>query len=288
MSKKSLTKSTKITGTSDHVSASSRLSGFSASPIVEKSLESGNLKTLLGPSSTPKIRPSAVETRMPTRIAPLNPRAVRMIITSSPAERDQRRAAGQDAEADPRRRVVDRDARVAEADERDEQPDADADRELDLLRDRAHDRLAQPGDDEHERDHALDHDARHRDRPRQVPAEDQVEGDDRVEPEPGGERERQVRQQAHQQREDRRGERGGDRDRRERHPGRRQDRRVDEDDVRHRQERHEAAEDLDPHGRPALVDREASFERAEQPCAGRYTADPAAENVRPCRRQTAV
>ena len=38
VSKKSLTNSTKITGTSAHVMASARLLGASASPIVEKSL----------------------------------------------------------------------------------------------------------------------------------------------------------------------------------------------------------------------------------------------------------
>ena len=85
VSKKSLTKSTKMTGTSAHVSASSRLSGSSASPIVEKSLLLGNCATLSGPSSTPKINPSAVLARMPIRIAPRTPRAVSTIITSSPA-----------------------------------------------------------------------------------------------------------------------------------------------------------------------------------------------------------
>ena len=84
VSKKSLTNSTKITGTSAHVSASSRLSGASASPIVEKSLALGHCATLSGGSSTPKIRPSAVEARMPSRIAPRTPRAVRTIITSRP------------------------------------------------------------------------------------------------------------------------------------------------------------------------------------------------------------
>ena len=43
-------------------------------------------------------------------------------------ERDQRRPAREVAERDAGRRVVDDDAALAQPDERDEQPDADADR----------------------------------------------------------------------------------------------------------------------------------------------------------------
>ena len=60
------------------------MSGASASPIVEKSSPFGTWATLSGSSSTPKISPSAVEVRIPIRIAPRTSRAVRMIITSRP------------------------------------------------------------------------------------------------------------------------------------------------------------------------------------------------------------
>ena len=195
VSKKSLTKSTKITGTSAHVSASTRLAGFSASPMVEKSEPFGKRATASGQSRIPKIRPSAVETMIPIRIAPLKPRAVRTIITSRPASA----ISGGPAVRMPRPIPVASLLTVMPAsrkpDERDEQADADADRELDLVRDGAHDRLAQAGEHEDQRDDALDDDARHRHRPRQLAAEDQVEGDDGVEAEARGERERQVRRQ---------------------------------------------------------------------------------------------
>ena len=212
VSKKSLTKRTKITGTSAQRQRVGEVVGGERVADRREVACSGNCATLSGPSRTPKISPRTVEARMPSRIAPRTPRAVEDDHHQQARQRDHRRAAGQDAQADPGRVVVDRDARVAEADERDEEADADADRELDLHRDGAHDRLAQAGDHQDQRDHALDDDARHRHRPRQVAAEDQVERDDGVEAEARGQGERQVGQQAHGEREDRRGQRRGHRD----------------------------------------------------------------------------
>jgi len=85
VSKKSDMNSAKMSGTSDHVSASTRLSGFSASPIVSKPASPGQRATPSGPSSTPKIRPSAVVVSTPTMTAPRNPRAVSATPTKIPA-----------------------------------------------------------------------------------------------------------------------------------------------------------------------------------------------------------
>ena len=73
-----------MTGISAIVSASARLDGSSASPIVEKSSPSGICATPSGPSSTPKIRPSATDAKTPRMIAPGTRRTVSTIATAMP------------------------------------------------------------------------------------------------------------------------------------------------------------------------------------------------------------
>jgi len=113
-------------------------------------------------------------------------------------------------------RGLDHQARGEEADERDEEADADADRPLEPDRDGIHQRLAKARQHEHRDDRALEEHHRHRLGPRESATRDQVECDDRVEPHPGGEREGIVADEAHRDREHARretrdGERGRER-----------------------------------------------------------------------------
>jgi hypothetical protein len=178
------------------------------------------------------------------------------------AERDERRARREVAEADPGRRVVDDDAALAQPDERDEERDPDADGELELERHRADDRLAQPREHEDEGDRALEHDAGHRHGPLHALALHEVERHDRVQAQAGRKGEREVRREAHDRREERGGQRGGHGDGLERQPGGGEDRRVDEDDVRHRQERRGAPEHLRARRAAPLGEAEPAVEGA--------------------------
>jgi hypothetical protein len=214
----------------------------------------------LGPSSTPKTRPSAVAAAIPARIAPAVTADAQHDGDGDPAERDQGRTRREVAEADPRRRVVEDDAALPQADERDEEADADADRQLERLGHGPHDRPAGARQDEHQRQQPLDDHARHRHGPVELPPQDEVERDDRVEPETRGQGERQVGEQPHGGRRDRRGERRRDGHRVERHAGGRQDRGVDEQDVAHRQERREPSQELGPQIGPSFGEAEAPLQ----------------------------
>jgi len=107
---------------------------------------------------------------------------------------------------------------------------------------------AESGQHEHRDDHALEEHDGHRLGPRESAARDQIEGDDRVESHPGGEREGVVAGEPHHDREQaRRQTRDGER-RRERQTlavesgdaGECEDDRVHEDDVGHHHERRES------------------------------------------------
>ena len=89
---------------------------------------------------------------------------------------------------------------VVEPDERDEEPDADRDRLLQLERDRPHDLLAQAGEHERGHDDALEDDEAHRRREGQAVLADELERDDRVDAETRRERVGVVRVEAHQDR----------------------------------------------------------------------------------------
>ena len=217
VSKKSLTKSTKITGTSAHVSASSRLFGFSASPMVEKSEAFGKRATASGQSRIPKIRPSTVETMIPIRIAPLKPRAVRTIITSRPASA----ISGGPAVRTPRPIPV---ASLLIVIPASRNPTSAMNRPMPtpiesliscgtarMIASRRPASTRISATTPSITTHAI---ATGQGR---CAAEDQIEGDDGVEAEARRERERQVRRHAHDRREQRRAERRGHRHRGDRH-----------------------------------------------------------------------
>src|SRR4051794_29669655 len=150
VSKKSVMNRAKIVGTRAQVRASRRLWGASASPTVEKSEPFGHCATPVGPSRTPKIQPSAVVVDPDEDGAADVARAERGGGEDA-RQRDERRALREVAERDSGRRVVDDDAALAQPDERDEQPDAHADGQLERRRDRPHDGLAQADEDQEER-----------------------------------------------------------------------------------------------------------------------------------------
>ena len=138
---------------------------------------------------------------------------------------------------------------LVQADEGDEEADPDRDRLLQVERDRVHDPLAHPAQDEDRDRDALDDDEPHRGRERQPFAGDEAERDHGVEAEAGRDRIGVVRVEAHQDRHHARDEaRDGE------HlvegqselaqlldPGEAEDLGVDEDDVGHDDERRHAA-----------------------------------------------
>jgi hypothetical protein len=148
------------------------------------------------------------------------------------------------------RRALDDDARVDEADDRDEEAYADPDRELDVVRYRVDHRLAEADEHEQGDDQALGDDDAHRVGPAQAIGADQREGDERVDAQARGERERVAPVDAHRQRGDARDQGGHGQHlvERELHTARRrhrsEDLRVDEEDVGHRQERGHAGPHL--------------------------------------------
>ena len=90
-----------------------------------------------------------------------------------PDDEDERRPAAEGAvdaelDRDGAGRRAPHEAGVDEADEGDEQADADADRDLELLGHGVEDRLPEPGEHEHEDDEALEDDEAHRVGPRHL------------------------------------------------------------------------------------------------------------------------
>ena len=177
------------------------------------------------------------------------------------------------------------DAGVDEADEGDEEADADRDRRAQRLGDGLEDGRAEAGEHEDGDDDALPHHEAHGLRPGHLRREG--EGDERVEPETGGDAEREPSDDAHQDGHDARDQRrrGGDHadghadgdrvdlcvrlveehgragDQVEVLVGRgADDERVQGDDVGHREERDETTTDLTPDGRAALGDVEEAVQ----------------------------
>src|SRR5215213_3474918 len=134
VSKKSAMNSAKMTGISATVSASARADGASASPIVEKSAEPGMVDDRARPreDAEDQAEPRGGEHTEDDRAA--DAPGDEHDGHGDPAESDQRRPLREVAERDAGRRVVDHDAALAQADERDEQPDPDADGELERQR----------------------------------------------------------------------------------------------------------------------------------------------------------
>jgi hypothetical protein len=151
-----------------------------------------------------------------------------------------------------------------EADEGDEQADADADGLLEGLRDGVHDGLAQTGDHQDADEQALQDHQAHRVLPAHQGSD--LEGDDGVDAEAGGQGERQVAGDAHDDRHDRGHQRGGggELDGVEGVPvhvlGAAQDDRVEDEDVGHREERGETAADLTGEGGAPFGDLEEPVE----------------------------
>ena len=109
----------------------------------------------------------------------------------------------------PRRDPAD-EAGVDEADQRDEQADADGDRDLQLRRDGVEDGLPEAGQHEDQDHQALEDDQAHRVRPGHLGGD--RERDERVQPEAGRQRQREVGHDPHQDRHHARHQRrtGGD------------------------------------------------------------------------------
>ena len=153
------------------------------------------------------------------------------------------------------------DARIHEADEGDEETQAHGDGGLEGGGNRTENGLTEARENEQEDEDTFPGDDAHGLAVAEAGAEDQGEGDDRVEAETCGERQRVVRDNAHEDRHDARDERGtgGDalgRNRAVFGNGITQDRRVDDQDVRHREEGDKSTADFVTNRRAALGDLE--------------------------------
>lgn len=164
---------------------------------------------------------------------------------------------------------------VDEADEGDEQADADTDRLLERLRYGVHDGLAQSRDHQDADQQTFEDDQAHRVGP--AHQRGYLEGDDRVEPEAGGEGERQVAADAHDDRHHR-GHEGGGGDEFGAVEGVAvlvlgvaEDDGIQDKDVRHREERGEAAAYLTGEGGSPGADPEEAID-AVRP--GRFGCGP--------------
>lgn len=144
---------------------------------------------------------------------------------------------------------------------------------LSLLGHGVEDRLAEPGEHKNEDDEALEDDEAHGIGPRHLRRDGEC--DEGVEPESGGEREREVRDDTHEDREQAGDERGARGDRWEVGAvagatseevavdvlGEPEDERVEHDDVGHREERDDPASHLPADRRAALGDLEVAVDR---------------------------
>jgi hypothetical protein len=154
--------SAKMIGTSAKVNASARFAGSRASRSSEV-VAGGDRRDGVRAFEHPEHEPEHDARRDPEQDRAADVAGGQRDGDEDARQRDERRPAGQVAEADAGRRVVDDDAALAQADERDEQADADADRELERQRHRPDDRLAQADEHEHDRQQPLDDDAGHAD-----------------------------------------------------------------------------------------------------------------------------
>src|SRR5215213_6573660 len=162
---------------------------------------------------------------------------------------------------------------VLQADERNEQPDSDGDRELEREGYGVEHRLSQVRQDEHGDEHAFDHDDGHRLLPAQTQAQDEGKGHDGVQAEPRGEGQREVRHEAHRYARHR-----GSYARREKHPWYgeartlgSQYRRVDEDYVSHRHKGGEPSHHLRAEVRSPLGELEEGAQSLALPSVCQHT-----------------
>jgi hypothetical protein len=167
------------------------------------------------------------------------------------------------------------DTRVGQADDRQEEADPDRDRRLELGGHRLEDRAAEPGEHQHRDEQALEDDQAHGLGPGHLRGG--VDGDDRVDAQPGGQGERIATPDAHEDRHDPGDQRGdaGDRAERQLLAGdvrARQDDRVEDHDVGHREERDEATTELAAHRGTAGADREVAVQPVARPDPGALAA----------------
>jgi hypothetical protein len=172
-------------------------------------------------------------------------------------------AAGAQLQGRSRDRRRGHEAGVDEANDRDEETDADADGVLQGKRHCLHDGDSELGEDENEDDQPLEHDHPHGLGPGQLVASDELERNDCVETEAGGNRERVVGVRAHSNRGDACSQCRDRKDRRCREGVAvsvrdRQDRWVEKKDVPHRHEGRQAGDDLGPNAGASLRDLEVA------------------------------
>ena len=126
-----------------------------------------------------------VVTMIPISRSPRTPRARSTIVRNSPKNVTAIGHVVSRARSTTVPVAADDHAGARQADEGDEEADPDRDRLLQVERDRVHDPLAHPRQDEDRDRDPLDDDQPHRRRERQPFARDEAERDDRVEAEPG-------------------------------------------------------------------------------------------------------
>ena len=163
---------------------------------------------------------------------------------------------------------IDDDAAPLEADQRDQQPDAGADRVFERIRHGDDDAFAKTnpcGEDEHG---ARDRDRAERDRPRRAARGHDREREEEIVTHRRRHADRVVGEERHEQRRHGRRETGGGEHGPVIHAGLLQDRRLHEDDVGHRQERRQAGEHFGADGRS----RRGQMEEPVQHGAGKDTA----------------
>ncbi len=158
-------------------------------------------------------------------------------------------------------RVIDHDLGLLQCDDEQEKADTRRHRELEISRDRVDDVLAQRRKRNDERKNAGHQHESERLLPRVFVGQHQGEGEERVEPHAGRERDRIIGVERHDQRRDRRRDAGRDEHRALVHPGVGQDRRVDEHDVDHGEERRDARDHLGAHVGAVLLESEITVQK---------------------------
>ena len=138
-----------------------------------------------------------------------------------------------EADDGDKRRGVNAQTGVLEADEGDEQADTDRNTLLERQRNGVEDGFADVGQREHDEDKALNEYRKQRDLPGVAVARDNGVGHEGVEAHAGGQCERQVRHERHAQRAEAGSQRGRQQDGGGVHTGRAEHARVDGEDVRH-------------------------------------------------------
>ena len=136
------------------------------------------------------------------------------------------------------------DARIAEADEGDEEAHAGGHGRVEFVRDGGEDQLAHAQQREHQKRDAGEKDRAERGLPGHSHAFDHGVGEVGIEAHAGSQRDRVAGESAHQETAHRGGEAGGGGHGGQRHARLMEDRRVDEDDIRHRHERGESGQDF--------------------------------------------